>query len=140
ERLKESEREEMGESGKGTLEGVALALPALAQALEYQVRAARVGFDWPDVQGVLAKITEEVEEVTTAPDVESRSAEIGDLLFTVVNLARWYDVDAESALREANLRFRDRFSNVEQAAKERGLLLSELTLDEMNQLWQQVRK
>lgn len=140
ERLKESEREEMGESGKGTLEGVALALPALAQALEYQVRAARVGFDWPDVQGVLAKITEEVEEVKTAPDVESRSAEIGDLLFTVVNLARWYDVDAESALREANLRFRDRFSNVEQAAKERGLLLSELTLDEMNQLWQQVRK
>ncbi len=110
ERLKEAERQENGNREGSILDGVALALPALVQAQIYQKRAARVGFDWPDIQGVLDKMKEELEEVHAAEDEAHRSMEVGDLIFAVVNLARWYKVDAESALREANARFRKRFA------------------------------
>ena len=140
ERLKAQERLETGKAEASLLDGVSQALPALAQAEKYQKRAARVGFDWPDVQGVLDKLEEELQEVHQAVEGEERAAEIGDLLFAVANLARWYKVEPESALREANLRFRRRFAYIEQAARAQGRAVSDLTLDEMEALWQQAKK
>ena len=140
ERLKEQERAANGKGTEGLLDGVALALPALVQAESYQKRAARVGFDWPNVRGVLEKLEEELGEVKTAGDGEARYDEIGDLLFAVVNLARWYDVDPESALREANARFRRRFARIETAARAQGRSVADLSLDEMETLWQRAKR
>ena len=143
EKLKAEERasihKENGELEKGLLDGVALALPALSQAEEIQRRAARVGFDWPDTRGVVEKINEECHELIHAEDLAARSDELGDLLFAVVNLARHYDIDAESALRETNIRFRKRFSHIEQSARQHGKSLNDLTLDEMENLWQEAK-
>jgi tetrapyrrole methylase family protein/MazG family protein len=125
---------------RGLLDGVPLALPALSQAQEYQDRAARVGFDWPEIEGVLDKIAEEVEEVKQATDEKELAAEIGDLLFALVNLARWKKVDAESVLRETNMKFKKRFAYVEQGAKKQGRDLSALTLDEMESFWQEAKQ
>ncbi|RME89411.1 MAG: nucleoside triphosphate pyrophosphohydrolase [Anaerolineae bacterium] len=141
EKLKEAEREANGEAAeKGLLDGVPLALPALTQAQEYQARAARVGFDWPEIGGVLEKIAEEIREVQQAEDGDALAAEIGDLLFALVNLARWKGVDAESALREANARFKARFAYIERGAQQQGKRLSDLTLDEMEALWQEAKR
>jgi tetrapyrrole methylase family protein/MazG family protein len=140
ERLKAAERQAKGKAEAGLLDSVALALPALVQAQTYQQRAGRVGFDWRDIQGVLSKLEEELEEVRTAKDDAARAAEIGDLLFSVVNLARWSHVDAESALREANTRFRQRFSFIEKSAREEGRVLQELTLEEMDAYWDKAKK
>ncbi len=139
ERLKETERRDNGQKEKGLLDGVPLALPALSQAQEYQDRAARVGFDWREIEGVLEKIAEEIEEVRQATNEEELTSELGDLLFALVNLARWKKVDAESALRETNAKFKKRFGYVEQGAKEQGRGLSELSLDEMESLWQEAK-
>jgi tetrapyrrole methylase family protein/MazG family protein len=137
ERLKAAEREAKGNHEAGLLDGVALALPALAQAEAYQKRAGRVGFDWPNLQGVLDKVLEEFNESQQADSAEQHFAEIGDLLFAVTNLARWFEVDAESALREANIRFKNRFSYIEANARSQGLNLEEMTLEEMDALWDQ---
>ena len=136
ERLKAEERATNSTQQAGLLDSIALALPALVQAEEFQKRAARVGFDWPEIQGVIDKVSEELDEVYAAPDADARASEIGDLLFAVVNLARWYGVDAESALRETNLRFRQRFGHIENTAREQGRSVSDLSLDEMEALWQ----
>lgn len=138
ERLKERERDNKLEGG-GLLDGVPLALPALSQAQEYQERAARVGFDWPEVQGVLEKVAEEIDEVRSAADHEDLAAELGDLLFALVNFCRWKDIDAESALRGANNQFKNRFGTIEAGARSRGQRLSDLTLDEMEELWRQAK-
>ncbi len=135
EKLKEVEREKKGKE-IGLLDGVPLALPALVQAEEYQDRAARVGFDWPMLDGVLDKIVEEIQEIKAATNEEEFIDEIGDLFFVLVNLARWKKIDAESALRETNLKFKKRFSYIEQNARQRGIALSDMTLDEMEELWQ----
>jgi len=139
ERLKEQERAANGKAQASLLDGVALALPALVQAEQYQKRAARVGFDWPDVSGVLDKLEEELGEVKTAGDGAARNDEIGDLLFAAVNLARWYDVDPESALREANARFRKRFAYIEETARSQGRSVADLSLEEMETYWQQAK-
>ena len=138
ERLKEGERALKGDSS-GLLEGVPVHLPALSQAQEYQDRAARVGFDWPEVAGVLNKIDEGVREVQAASDPDALEAELGDLLFSLVNLSRWKQVDAESALRAANARFRRRFSHIEASAQRQGRRLSELTLEEMDRFWNEAK-
>ena len=135
ERLKAAERKENGQIDKGLLDGVAKALPALTQAQTYQKRAARVGFDWPEVSGVIDKVCEEIEEIRTAPDENARTAEMGDLIFSVVNLARWLKIDAESALREANAKFRQRFAKIETAARKQGREISDMSLDELDKLW-----
>jgi tetrapyrrole methylase family protein / MazG family protein len=135
ERLKADERKQKGELEKGLLDGVANALPALTQAQTYQKRVARVGFDWPEISGVIDKICEEIEELRSAPDDEARASELGDMLFSVVNLARWLDIDAESALRESNARFRSRFAKVEQSARRSERELSEMSIDELEDLW-----
>ena len=139
ERLKETERSGKEDAG-GLLEGVPLALPALGQAQEYQERAARVGFDWPEIQGVLDKIEEEIQEVKQASEADALAAELGDLLFALVNLSRWKGIDAELALRGANLRFKKRFGFIEEAARGRQRRLSDLALDEMETLWQQAKE
>ena len=138
------------------LADVPVALPALLRAQKLQARAARVGFDWPDVKGVLAKIREELAEVEEAIRHSERSEksrdpspaaqddrvkeEIGDLLFAVVNLARFQGGDAETALRQANEKFSRRFGAVEAALKHQGKSWEDTTLDEMESLWQEAKK
>jgi tetrapyrrole methylase family protein/MazG family protein len=130
-----------GEKGKPSLlDGVPRALPALARAQAIQRRVARVGFDWPDAEGVVAKIADEVAELREAEGSEEREEELGDLLFSMVNLARWLNVDAESALRGACQRFIQRFSGMEELCRERRLNLSELSLAEQDELWEEVKE
>jgi tetrapyrrole methylase family protein/MazG family protein len=136
EKVKAQERQENGQSEKGALDGVPGSLPALTQAETYQKRAARFGFDWKDLEGVLEKLPEEVDELRQAEGSGRQADEIGDVLFTVVNLARWLGVDAESALRAANLRFKNRFGHMEKEARAAGRELSDLTLEELDQLWE----
>jgi tetrapyrrole methylase family protein / MazG family protein len=140
EKLKEAERAENGKQEASLLDGVALALPALVQAYEYQDRAARVGFDWHQIEGVYEKLQEEIGEIQGAVSDTERSAELGDLLFAVVNLGRWLKADSESALREANQRFRRRFTSIEASARAQGRSISDLSLDEMEALWQAAKK
>ena len=139
EKLKEKERKDKKEE-KGLLDGVPFALPALSQAQEYQDRAARVGFDWPEIDGVLDKVKEEIEEIKNAETDFELASEIGDLFFALVNVARWKKVDAESVLRATNTKFKKRFAYVEQGAKKQGRNLSDLTLDEMDLLWNEAKK
>jgi tetrapyrrole methylase family protein/MazG family protein len=139
ERLKLAERDDDGEEENGILAGMSLALPALAQADGYQEMVNRVGFDWPNIQGVYDKVKEELFEVKLAASSEQRESEIGDLLFAVVNLARWLNIDAESALRSANARFRKRFESVEAIVLAKGRDLSKLSLDELDTLWESVK-
>ena len=134
----EIKREEKG--AHSVLGGVSRALPALARAQSIQGRAALVGFDWPDAGGVVAKIAEEAAELRGAQGSKARERELGDLLFSVVNLARWLDVDAESALRQACERFTERFSGMEDLCGERGLSLGELSLAEQDELWEEVKE
>jgi len=140
EKLKEAERKDNGKNEKGILDGVPLALPALTQAQEYQDRAARVGFDWPILDGVLDKIAEEIQEIKEATNDDELIEEIGDLFFVLVNLSRWKKIDAESALRGTNLKFKKRFAHVEQGAKKQDRELSSLSLDEMDALWDEAKQ
>jgi ATP diphosphatase len=112
------------------LAGVALALPALERAAKLQKRAARTGFDWPDVDGPRAKILEELEEVAAAETNDQREEEVGDLLFSVVNLARFLKINPEEALRKANAKFERRFRAIE---AEPGF--SAMSLEQQEQLW-----
>ncbi len=125
------------EDDDSALAGVALALPALLRAGKLQKRAARTGFDWPDTQGVVAKIHEEMAEVEQALSAAEREEEIGDLLFAVVNLARHLKVDSETALRAANTKFEKRFRGMEAEAGEG---FAALSLDQKEALWQRVKR
>jgi nucleoside triphosphate diphosphatase len=127
ETLKATER-----SGSASaLDGVAIALPALMRAEKLQKRAARTGFDWPDLAGPKAKIFEEIEEVDAAQSDDAREDEVGDLLFAVVNFARHLKIDPEVALRRANTKFEKRFRAIETANG-----FAQMTLDEKEALWQ----
>ncbi len=138
EKLKQKERKDRKEE-KGMLDGVPLSLPALSQAQEYQDRAARVGFDWPEIEGVLDKVREEIEEIKRAETDFELADEIGDLFFVLVNLARWKKIDAESALRGTNIKFKKRFGFVEKGAKKQGRNLSDMKLEEMDVLWDEAK-
>ncbi|MGD2077905.1 MAG: nucleoside triphosphate pyrophosphohydrolase, partial [Chloroflexota bacterium] len=111
----------------------------LARAQKIQQRVARVGFDWPDIEGVEAKIDEELEEIRLADSLVERQMELGDLLFALVNWVRWLNVDAESALRDANRRFERRFRHVESLARNRQLDLAELPIEALEALWQEAK-
>ena len=128
EQVKASERAAKGETS--TLDGVALGLPALMRAEKLQKRAARTGFDWPDVDGPRAKISEELAELDAETDRDAQEEELGDLLFAVVNLARHLKIDPEEALRKANLKFERRFRAIEQQPG-----FADLSLDEKEALW-----
>jgi tetrapyrrole methylase family protein/MazG family protein len=132
-------REERGE-GLSMLASVPAAMPSLAYALEVQRRAARVGFDWEDRNGVIDKLVEEVEEYKEAKDQPEKEREYGDILFTLVNIARREGVDAETALREANRRFYRRFAAMEKLCRKRGLSFDKLSFNEQNALWEEAKK
>jgi tetrapyrrole methylase family protein/MazG family protein len=139
--LKQREKSDRGQTAMpaSTLDGIPPALPALARSQKIQTRAAATGFDWPDIEGVFAKLAEEVAEVRAAETDEDKRAELGDVLFVVVNLARWLGADAETALREANERFGQRFRGVERLAAERGLDLGKLSFEELDGLWNEAK-
>jgi len=139
EAIKKEERKQNGEEEKGILDGVPRALPGLHLALEYQERAARVGFDWPEVEGVLDKIREEIDEVRQSQNQAELADELGDLFFVLVNLARWKKVDAEAALQAANRKFKRRFGHIETRARELGRALPEMSLEEMDALWDEAK-
>jgi tetrapyrrole methylase family protein/MazG family protein len=120
---------------RGALDGIARSMPALAAAQEMQERAAHLGYDWPDIVGVVDKIHEELAELEAATTPDERREEVGDLLLVVTNLARRHGVDAEDALRAAADKFRSRFRRVERMARERNLNLREMGLVELDALW-----
>jgi len=140
EQLKAKERK--AKSQHSLLDGVALGLPALNRAQKLQKRAARAGFDWPAIDGVLEKIHEELDEVKAEiekGDEKALAAEIGDLLFACVNLARYAGIDAEGALRGTNEKFERRFRYVEQSLLEQGKTMEESALEEMDALWNEAK-
>jgi len=134
ETIKAAERSDNDDNS--ALACVALALPALLRAQKIQKRAARTGFDWPDQSGVRDKIIEELDEVSEATTAEHVAEEIGDLLFAVVNLARFHQVDAEHALKQANTKFERRFRDMELSA---GDAFVDLSLEQKEELWQQAK-
>jgi ATP diphosphatase len=128
--------------GKGFLDSVPVALPALTRALKLQEKAARVGFDWSEAAPILDKIEEEIGELREAlakGDTAPIKDEFGDMLFAVVNLGRHLKLDSEAALGGTNEKFRSRFHYVEQALEASGNTLEQATLDEMEALWQQAK-
>ena len=132
-------RERAGKAQHGTLDGVAVGLPALLRAYKLQKRAARVGFDWPDIVQVLDKVAEEAREVAAAHAGGSQdevTEEIGDLLFVVANLARHLGVEPEAALRGANAKFIRRFEAIEAGLAAAGKRPENSTLEEMDALWE----
>ena len=140
ETIKAAER--AGEAQKGTLDGLAVGLPALLRALKLQKRAARVGFDWPSTDEVIDKIREEAAELVEARDTLSQSEieeEFGDLLFVMANLGRHLGLDPEAALRAANAKFTRRFEGVEARLAAMGKTPAESDLAEMDALWDEVK-
>ena len=128
---------------KSLLDDVALALPALMRAEKLQKRAARVGFDWPNLDGVVDKIVEEAQELKDASESQNADAiedEMGDLLFAVTNLARKLGVDPEVALRRTNDKFTRRFNFVEAGAEQGGKKLSNMSLEDMDALWNKAKQ
>jgi tetrapyrrole methylase family protein/MazG family protein len=124
---------------RSALDGISRSLPALAASQEMQERAAHLGYDWPSIDGVLAKVDEELAELAEASSHEARADEVGDLLMVLVNLARHHRVDAEAALRGANGKFRLRFRIVERLAAARGVALRDLSFAELDELWDQAK-
>jgi len=145
ERHKAKERRSRNVGKKpGELDGVALALPALIRAEKLQKRAAKVGFDWSTVAGPLAKIEEELNEIKAElvdhQEPERLRDEMGDLLFSCVNLARHLGVDAESALRQANAKFEQRFRTLENHVGNQGDTVSGLSGEQLDTIWEKVKK
>jgi len=141
ERIKAAERAAaadeagMDAAPRSALAGISSSLPALAASQEMQERAANLGYDWPSIEGVLDKVTEELDELRQAPDAASRAEEFGDLLFVLVNVGRWMGIEMEAALRAANDKFRRRFGSVERQAAERGVALRDLDFAALDALW-----
>jgi MazG family protein len=140
--IKAQEKKDQGRE-EGLLNAVPRALPSLVEAAQISSRAAGAGFDWESTEQVLEKLDEELDELDDARRTgaahENVELEIGDILFTIVNVARFLKVDPEQALRKTNRKFRDRFAYVEEKLKERGKTPREATLDEMEALWQEAK-
>ncbi|MEK7406121.1 MAG: nucleoside triphosphate pyrophosphohydrolase [Acidobacteriota bacterium] len=141
--IKAEERKDKGKGEAGLLDSVPRSLPALVEASQVASRAAAVGFDWENADQVLAKLDEELGELARArreASSEQLQDELGDLLFVLVNLARFLHVDPEQALRKTNAKFRRRFGYLEQKLAERGKTPAEASLDEMEALWQEAKR
>ncbi len=137
--IKAEEKKTRGERVKGLLESVPRSTPALVEAQAISAKAAGAGFDWKDTSQVIEKLHEELDEVKRAESPEEVAGEIGDLLFVVVNLARFLKVDAEQALRGASAKFRDRFGYVERSLAGQGKTLPQSNIEEMEALWQEAK-
>jgi tetrapyrrole methylase family protein/MazG family protein len=135
--IKEQERAASGAEHPppSRLDGVPAILPALARAQAIGARAGQAGFDWPSLGGVLDKVCEEIAELRTADDPRTRASELGDVLFSIANVARWLDVDAESALRGACDRFKGRYAAMERMARAHSVDLADLSLADQDALW-----
>jgi len=133
--LKQGERK----ADTSILASVPKQMPALGYSQEVQHRVAQVGFDWEDIEGVIDKLAEEVGEFKRADSQERKAEEFGDLLFTLANIARRLGVDLEGALRQANQRFYRRFTAMEEACRQRGVSLGELSFAEQNALWEEAK-
>ena len=141
--IKAQEKADAGKAPSHLLDGIPLAEPALSRARTICSRVAAIGFDWPTPEAVLDKLDDEIGEVHAAIASRDRDAiedEIGDMLFVIANLARKLDVDAESALRRANLKFTRRFRSVESRLADEGLPLGQATLDQMEAAWQATKR
>lgn len=134
--VKRSERP----SDTSILEGIPSSMPALMRADEIQQRVARVGFDWPDIGGVLDKVREEIGELEATDSLAARSEELGDLLFALANLARWMGISAERALHDANTKFARRFASIEAQCRERGARPEDFSLEELDAMWNTAKK
>jgi uncharacterized protein YabN with tetrapyrrole methylase and pyrophosphatase domain len=128
------------EEYRGLLSGVPRSMPALARSVRMSKTAARVGFDWPDVTGILDKVREEAGELAAESDKTRQLDELGDLLFAISNLARKLDLDPEEALQRCNSRFSARFADIERQARERNLKLEKLSLQELDKMWDEAKK
>lgn len=142
--IKRGEKAARGETPASALDGVPSSLPALSAALQISKKAAKVGFEWPDEASVWDKVREEIGELASARDQnespQRQAEELGDLLFSVVNIARWRRVDPELALRDVNAKFKARFEKMEALASSRGQALPDLSPDEWETLWQSAKK
>ena len=141
--IKAEEKKAKGEAPKLLLEGVPRALPALMEAAQISARAARAGFDWENAEQVLGKLEEELHELHEARQDASHEeieGEVGDILFVLVNLARFLKVDPEQALRKSNSKFRRRFGHVETELQRRGKTLADSNIQEMEELWQDAKR
>ncbi len=134
EKLKQKER-----PNRSRLEGVPSTLPALAESQTIQGRAQRAGFDWPDIQGPLEKLSEEITELALADTKKEREEEFGDILFVIANIGAKMGIDSEQALRRANSKFRRRFGLLEQWATEQSLNLTEMEITALDQLWERAK-
>lgn len=124
------------------LEGIPRSMPALARSQKLQKRAAKVGFDWPDSTGVLAKVREEyqeLEEAVNSGNQDNIEEEFGDLLFSMVNLARHLNINADHSLNMSNNKFIRRFMAVEKVCKERGEIMDEMSLEDLDKIWDQIK-
>lgn len=131
------------EGKKSTLDGLPIHLPALIRAQRMQEKAANVGFDWPDWEQAWAKLEEEIAEFKEAlskSDINASSDEYGDVLFSMVNVARYFNLVAEDSLRQTNAKFEQRFKYIEQELRKKNKPLKEATLEEMDILWEQAKK
>ena len=143
EQIKRGEREDAAAAGapgeatevRSALDGISRSMPALAATQEMQERAANLGYDWPEIVGILDKVHEELAELAAATTDEEKREEVGDLLLVVTNLARRHGVEAEGALRAAGEKFRDRFRRVERMSRERGVQLRDMSFAELDELW-----
>lgn len=137
------EKLKLKEGKKSVLAGVPNALPAIIKATRLQEKAKQVGFEWDNIQDVWAKVQEEMNELQEAVqknETKNIEEEFGDLLFSLVNYARFLHIDAENALAITNQKFKNRFEAMEKLADERGLVFSELSLEEQDQLWNEIKK
>ncbi|MBL8791565.1 MAG: nucleoside triphosphate pyrophosphohydrolase [Rhizobiales bacterium] len=135
---KAKERAALGKTPERVLGGVPIGLPGLTRAHKLQAKAAKVGFDWPHVDHVYDKISEELAELKEAP-AEKRAEELGDLLFVLANLARHYGIDPEAAIRGANEKFERRFAHIEDTLKANGKSPAQSGLEEMDRLWNEAK-
>jgi tetrapyrrole methylase family protein/MazG family protein len=133
-------KREEGKADESILSGIPKEMPALAYSQAVQRRASHVGFDWEDAEEIIDKLAEEVAEIKKAKDHQQMVREFGDLLFTLVNIARRLDIDLEPALRGANMRFYQRFSCMEEMCRERGISLASLSLKEQDALWDEAKR
>ena len=143
EAIKAKEREDKGKDDESMLDSVHRGLPAVMEAFQMTTKVSRVGFDWPDADGALVKLDEEVLELREAirdkADHRGIADEVGDLLFVAVNVARLTGVDPESALKAANRKFRRRFRHVEERLRDGGRTPADSTLEEMDRLWDEAK-
>jgi tetrapyrrole methylase family protein / MazG family protein len=141
--IKKQEKQAKQESPKLLLESISRSTPALVEAQQISARAARAGFDWENIDQVIDKLHEELDELRRAREGASKEEaeqEIGDILFVVVNIARFAQADPEQALRKSNAKFRRRFAHVERSLLQRGKQLAESNIQEMEQLWQEAKR